>query len=508
MKAIVIGSGLSGLTAALTLATAGHSVEVFEQADHPGGVTAGHEFKGYRWDLGQLMVEGLGREESVGRVMAELGVLDKLQTSVEDRGYVFPDFIIRKPDLYQGARWRIDLLARLFPEERRGLIRYWRDYVRFTRLMTLARRTEKSTGLAALPARLALLLSLLPLLSKKDWTAETLTSHYFTSQKLKGVFISILADFFTPPSRFQGLGIFAINNEAVYDKRMPAHLAHNADQLLQYYIQGGMRPWIDAMVERLQLLGGRLHLRRAAARIIVTENRAAGIIDETGDRHEADVVIASGGAAETFLKLVGEAHLPGDFLGKLSTIPLMGSIFMLHLGVDYDPSPYLSGLSTYFYGSYDVEGELEKARRGIYHGGAGGFVVHFPTHVSPQMAPAGKHCLTIYTICPDRLSEGNWRDLKEKYADTLLEYAEKRLPGLRSHITVQRILTPDDFRAITHLDHHAFGGLAPVMGAWRPPHRTPIKCLWFVGAQSESGGGINGVVPPAHRTAKAIMGKN
>jgi hypothetical protein len=32
--------------------------------------------------------------------------------------------------------------------------------------------------------------------------------------------------------------------------------------------------------------------------------------------------------------------------------------------------------------------------------------------------------------------------------------------------------------------------------------------LWFVGAQSESGGGVNNVIPGAYKTAQAILKAN
>jgi phytoene dehydrogenase-like protein len=181
---------------------------------------------------------------------------------------------------------------------------------------------------------------------------------------------------------------------------------------------------------------------------------------------------------------------------------------MLHLGLDFDPRPAVHGVVTYFYGSYDIEGEIDRARKGIYHEGAAGFVVHVPTLHSPCMAPEGKHAMTIYTICPDHLKEGSWSECKEAFADRLLEYADQKIPGLKAHVVHREILTPDDFRARTHVKHHAFGGLAPVMGAWRAPHKTPIKGLWFVGAQSESGGGVGAVIPAAYKTAQRMLKDN
>jgi len=46
----------------------------------------------------------------------------------------------------------------------------------------------------------------------------------FKSPKLQGVFISILADFFTSPDQFPGLGVFALNQETFYDSRIPKKL--------------------------------------------------------------------------------------------------------------------------------------------------------------------------------------------------------------------------------------------------------------------------------------------
>jgi phytoene dehydrogenase-like protein len=103
------------------------------------------------------------------------------------------------------------------------------------------------------------------------------------------------------------------------------------------------------------------------------------------------------------------------------------------------------------------------------------------------MAPAGRHAMTIYTICPDTVCDGDWDERREQHADALIAHAEKHLPGLSAHVRVRHILTPKEFRARTHLEHHAFGGIAPVIGSWRVPHRSPIQGLWFVGAQSENG---------------------
>jgi phytoene dehydrogenase-like protein len=501
MKTVVIGSGLAGLTAALTLARAGHEVEIFEQSDKPGGVTQGFEKDGFRWDFGQLNVEGFGRQETSGEILHELGIREQLNFIPEDREYSFPDFRLRVPETYQGPRWRIDELKRLFPEESDGLERYYRDLIRFTRLVTRAKKME--TG--GLGTKISFYLALLPLLPKLKWSADKLMAHYFKSEKLRAVFISILADFFTPPSQFQGLGVFALNAEISYDKRMPELLAKDAVMTRLYTIEGGTRRLIEVYVRALESLGVKLHTSTPIQKIVLEGGRVSGVQDARGEFHPCQRVIASGGAKELFFNLVGREHLDADFARKLEDIPLMDSVFMLHLGVDYDPGKYLRSACTYFYGTYDVEGEVKRAGRGIYHEGAAGFVVHWPSLRSPKMAPAGKHALTLYTICPEKLAEGDWQQDREKYAASLLAYTEKYLPGLSKHILTRAVFTPLEFRQLTHLQHHAFGGIAPLMDSWRVPHKTPIKGLWFIGAQSASGGGVNNVLPAAYKVAKELM---
>ena len=150
MKVVIVGSGISGLTAALYMLQDGHQVSVLEQYQTPGGVTAAIRKDGYTWEQGQMLVEGFGPGEVVGTILSELGIFDQIETVRDDRAYSFPDFEICRPDQYAGPAWRIDHLKEVFPAESGNLDRYYRFYGRIMKLRDLAFRAERSRGLSAI----------------------------------------------------------------------------------------------------------------------------------------------------------------------------------------------------------------------------------------------------------------------------------------------------------------------------------------------------------------------
>jgi phytoene dehydrogenase-like protein len=86
----------------------------------------------------------------------------------------------------------------------------------------------------------------------------------------------------------------------------------------------------------------------------------------------------------------------------------------------------------------------------------------------------------------------------------LLKLAEEFVPGLREHAQTKIILTPEDFRKRSYLKKHAFGGTAPHLKISPPPHKTPINGLWFVGAQSETYGGVIGAMTGAENVVNLL----
>jgi phytoene dehydrogenase-like protein len=505
MKILIIGSGMSGLTAGAYLAKAGHAVTIYEQFPTPGGVTATVKQDGFGWDIGPLLLEGFAPGDKGRAILEELGISEQVPALVADRLLSMPEFTLQPPQAYAGPLWRRERLKQLFPDESHALERYYRFYERMIGLMSMGRRSETARGLEGLWLKVRMLLAFQTVKKYLHWNGGQLMDAYFKSPMLKTFFLGIVADFVTAPSEFPALGVPSIHLETAFDKRIPTYPGTQSMQTAYTYILGGCQKLVEAVMGVLLAHGGRVLTDTPVKRILIEAKHATGVELADGRIEHADLVLASGGMKEVFFELVGSEHLPAELVSQIEANRLMESVLMVQLGVDMDPSPYQSAALCYYYKTQDLEGAVRRLRTGDYHEGKDGFLVYVPSMHSPELAPHGKYAVTIYTVAPDTLAEGNWSTRREELADKLVAEAEAHIPGLRAHTLTRLVLTPEDFRRRTHQKHHSFGGVPPVIGNQPPAHKTPIEGLWFIGAQSESTGGILNVMVGAQKVARLIL---
>ena len=491
-RAIVVGSGMAGLTAAAYLAKDGCQVDVYEQADHIGGVTATIGKDGYSWDLGPMALEGFGPGEPAAILLQELGCYDRIDPIRGDRGLYFPDYEVSRSDQYLGPDWRKEKLKQVFPEEADAIDRFYRFLETSLDLITLERQ-----AVIASPPRSTLIKAVMYLQFRRikkyaDWDSKQLMDHFFSDPKLKFFFLAILADMTILPTEYPALGIPFSNQETAYDRRVPRKraLGIGPPAISYSFIEGGCGRLVEALAALIREKGGKLRTGTPVKRILLEGNRVKGVQLRDGAEHQAEVVLVSGDARGCFFGMIGRDKLPSDLASAIDAIPLMESVHMVHLGVDMDPTPHQPVPLNYYYGTYDIEDSVHKLRSGAYHHGEAGFLIYIPSMHSPGMAPEGKHAITVYTIAPNAI-QGDWKSEREKWTEKLLISAERIIPGLREHAEVTVALTPKDFGELVHMpDHHSFGGTCPKIGGKGAPHRTPYQGLWFIGSQSETGPGV------------------
>jgi protoporphyrinogen oxidase len=78
MKIAVIGAGIGGMAAAYDLSQAGHQVEIFEAADHVGGLAAGFKDPNWEWSVEKFYHHWFASDSHMLGLIEELGMSDRV----------------------------------------------------------------------------------------------------------------------------------------------------------------------------------------------------------------------------------------------------------------------------------------------------------------------------------------------------------------------------------------------------------------------------------------------
>ncbi len=501
MKIVIIGAGLGGLSFGSCAARDGHEVLLIDKNKEPGGVLTLTRKDGFSFEQGPLILTDLKPEESVGSFLKSLGI--RLETVRDDRGLCTPDFSLLPPENYEGPDWRKRRLKELFPQDAAGIDEYYRFYEALMKIRFLSEKKQTPF------TKLRMFLTYHGIRQYENMTCRAFTEKIFSDEKLRLVFNGILADFCADPEEVQCFTLPFVNTETAFDKRIPEVKKGKLYYPSYRYVTGGCQKIAEGLCDYIVSHGGTFLPETVAEKVLIQDGRAVGVRLSDGTVLPADAVVGCGSARDFFAETVGLKYLDDEYRKILEEFRPMEAVFMVHLGVDYDPSVYQKQSLCYYYGSYDLCGAVKRLRSGVYHEGKDGFLIYFPDRHAPAFAPEGCHCVTVYTVCPDCLNDGDWESLKEAYADQLIRLAEEHLPGLSEHIVTRKIMTAEDYRILTHMKKSSFGGAVPVWKQQNPPHLTPVRNLFFVGQQSENGGGVPIVINGAREAyRKADLKKN
>lgn len=283
-------------------------------------------------------------------------------------------------------------------------------------------------------------------------------------------------------------------------------LEHAAGPRGTAQVMGGMGALGTALANAARGAGAQIRLATPVARILVESERARGVTLANGEAITASRVISSASPRQTFLNLLGAAHLDAGFTRRASQIRARGHAGKLHLALSACPDfPGLSSaqLASRLLIAPDLS-TIEHAYNGIKYGELPEtpvMEISIPTIRDPALAPPGCHVLSaIVQFLPDNDSKlpDFWRDrFIARLIATIAQYAPN-LPGLVQHA---ELLMPQDIATEFGLDggHWHQGELAmdqfyftrPLPGAAQ--YATPLPGLFLCGAGSHPGGGIAGI---------------
>jgi len=287
------------------------------------------------------------------------------------------------------------------------------------------------------------------------------------------------------------------------------------------FVRGGMGSISQAMAASAQSRGAEIRCSAKVVRVLVRDGTAAGVVLAQGEEIASRIVISCADPRRTFLGLVEPAHLPEEFVQAIRRFRSEGTSLKMNLALSGLPdfrclpgaeaapqhraTMHICPSVAYLEKAWDDAKYGKPSERPLIE-------MTIPTLYDQTLAPPGKHILGIFLqYAPYTLAGGCWDDLRESYADHVLDLIAEYAPNVPSLVLHRQVLTPLDLERVYGLSGgNIFHGemsldqmffLRPAAG-WAQ-YRTPLKRLYLCGSGAHPGGGVMGA--PGFNAARAIL---
>ncbi len=500
--AVIVGSGLGGLSCAAAFARQGFKALVVEQHDKPGGYATVFERPGdFRFDV-SLHSTTVGERNGVHNLIPGFPEITDVEFVPHPTLYrvIYPDYDITVQQKDVNAY--VKMLIGYFPEEKEGIEGLFDD---MKGLAGDIQRLSDARGQIDME-RFPTDYPFLSRLYNRTW--KDMLDARVKNEKLRAIISAQWGYYGLPPSQLVSF---------YYALPAIGYLTGGG-----YYPVGRSQKISDAMVKYIEANGGKVMLNTKVEKIMTKDHSAYGVRTEAGDEFTSRVVISNANPFDTFRKMTDEEEYLSTYLDQLDHYSVSLSSLQVFLGLKEDLVSKL-GIkdSEIFYETgYDMEQSYLAARRGEVENG--GYALALYDNVYKGYSPPGKNTINITTFTGyDHWKKfeadyfnGNktaYREEKERLGNILIEKVEKTImPGLSSAIEVKEIGTPLTNVRYTSNYHGAIYGLDQTVdnsGLSRLGHDTPIANLYLSGAWTRPGHGYGTVLSSGLECFGAIMQK-
>ncbi len=504
VDAVVVGAGLAGLAAAVTLADAGLKTVVLEQNSVPGGYVSSFERGPNRFDC-QSAVSGLAPGGGGYEHYRQLGIWDRLRLHRLD-----PLYVVRGPGRKIVAHadpvaYEAELL-RNFPDQANQIRAYLdeaRAVYRDIRRIGIDQDAGRDPTLEEIVARYPAMVQA----SVETW--EEMMARHVSDRQVRSALGTLWFYGMLPPSRLAA--VIGVGESGHYHE-------HGG-----WYPEGGAQAISGALVQSLRERGGELRCGQLVTGFDVEGDRVVAVTTDQGLRLEAGVVVSDASAPTTVLELIGREHLPADYVDRVERPTPSYSTFTVYLGLDRDV-PAEQGLTHQLFlnPSWDDDAALQAAQSGDWARAL--LMITDHTHVDPGCAPQGHAVVTLMTLASwdyqdtwgtggdliDYHANPRYLRLKEQAADALVARAANEVPGLADAIQYREAMTPLTNFHLTRNPRgaaHGYENTPANSGLGWLPNQTPITNLFLVGAWTNSGG-MSPAVSSGLLTARQILARS
>lgn len=271
-------------------------------------------------------------------------------------------------------------------------------------------------------------------------------------------------------------------------------------------IAGGPAAVAQALASAAKRFGVEIRTGCQVARIEVTDDRAVGVTLDGGEHIEARAVVSGVDPKRTFLTLCDADHLPPEFLWRMKHYRSRGTLAKVNLALSALPS-FAGASREMLAGRVRLAPDLDYLERAFDHAKYGRYStapwIEFaiPSLGDATLAPPGAHVLSAYVqFAPYTLRDGGWDSHRDALGDIVIKTLAQYAPDIASLIVERQTLTPLDLERgwgltggqIFHgeLSLDQFFAMRPLLGFGQ--YASPLKGLFLCGSGSHPGTGLTG----------------
>ncbi len=484
-KVVIIGSGLGGISAAISLAQEGYEVSVHEKNAQIGGKLNLLKERGYTFDLGPSIL-------TLPHIFARL---------FEKSGKDMADYISMRP---LRPHWRNffedGTVVDLYPEpdrmaaEARKVGEDPADVERFlaysARLYDLVNEGYFERGLDT-SAEFAQHYGLLTF-PRFDLFR---TMHGGVKRYLRTRYFQDIFDYF-----IKYVGSSAYHAPAFMNCLPTIQFRYDL-----WYVDGGLYGIAQGLGRLLDELGVTVHLRSEVTEVRREGGRVTGLVTHDGAFHPADIVVSNMEVIPAYARLLGEDR---EFMRRLDYLEPACSGLVLELGLDCQ-YPQLAH-HNFLYSEHQREHFQTVFRKRELPPDPTIYLVA-ASRSDPTVAPPGCDCLKILPHIPplaeeSPLTRAHYLAYKEQVLDKLERMG---LKDLRKHVVFEHCWTPVDIQEQYYSNRGAIYGVVSDrfknLAFKAPKQSTKYPNLFFVGGSVNPGGGMPMVVLCGQNVAKKVV---
>jgi len=486
--AVVIGAGNGGLTAALTLARAGKKVLMLERHNVPGGCATSFVRGRFEFEVALHQLSGMGSEAMPGplrAILGEMGVLNKLQFVEMENLYraVFPGaFDITLPTDRQGI---IQELATRFPLESDAIARFMELVYAFSmEMVQVLFFHDPEISKEKYPLYFKYVLK----------NTQDVMDEFFKNPFLKAI-ISMYWGYVGVPPSMLPFGDLATMLWAFIEFK-------------PYHLKGGSQALSNALLDAFLEAGGEARFNCAARKIQVANGKIKGVLTEQEDLLETGIVVSNASTIHTYIDLIDREQVPASELNAFRSHTIGPSAFTLYMGLDCEPQDVgIKETTNFITTTVDMERAFDRWKTMEQQGWA---LLTCYDVSDPDFSPPGACQAALVALQYGdpwyAVSTQEYADAKYRYAEGMLQLAERVFPKIRDHLEELEVATP-----LTHLRYLGHPGGA-IYGfdqyakdsAFFLTNRSAIRGLFFAGSWVGAGG-FQPTLTSGRSAARAVL---